>query len=85
MTDDPITELLDLSINGELPGALQSYVEAYLQAHPDAAQDVHSLRQAVTRLQTAPTPRPDDWFIERLLGRLLREDAEATPAQALPL
>lgn len=79
MTDDPMTELLDLYVSGELPEAVQTHVEAYLQAHPDAARDVRSLRETVTRLQSAPAERPDAWFTERLLGRLLREDAEASP------
>jgi anti-sigma factor RsiW len=83
MTEDQKEELLDLYGDDALPAGLRAWVEDYLQSHPKAAQDVQSLRAAIDRLQTAPAERPDSWFVERLLDRLLRENAEADSPSAL--
>jgi anti-sigma factor RsiW len=83
MTEDQKMELLDLYVDDMLPTGLRVWVEDYLQSQPEAAQDVQSLRKAIARLQAAPTERPDSWFVERLLDRLLRENAEADATPAL--
>lgn len=84
MTGEQNTELLDLYLDDELPETLRAHVEAYLAAHPEASQDVHSLRETNARLRAAPAERPDAWFVERTLDGLLREHAGAqvSPLQA---
>jgi len=87
MTGDQMTELLDLYLDDELPEALRAVVEDHLAAHPDAAQDIDSLRAAIARLRSLPAERPDAWFVERTLDSLLREHAGAqvpTPLRAAP-
>ena len=77
MTQAERDELIDLYVDDALPEALRASVEAYLTAHPEAAADAASLQAAVSRLKSAPSDRPDGWFVERALDRLLREHAEA--------
>ena len=79
MTEDELAELIDLSLDDTLPEALRGHVEAHLAANPDAARDAAALRLAVARLKAAPAERPDAWFMERALGRLLQEHAEESP------
>ncbi len=82
MTPDELTELTDLYVADELPGALRALVAAHLAAHPDAARDAETLSQALTRLRSAPAERPDAWFTERLLDTLLRDASAAPPSLA---
>ena len=77
MTEDERAELLDLYVDDALPETLQRHAEVYLAAHPDAAADVASLKATVARLQAVPAERPDNWFVERTLDRLLQEHAAA--------
>ena len=79
MTEDERDELIDLYVDDALPGALRARVEDYLAGHPDEAATVAALRATVARLQDTPTDRPDAWFVERALDRLLREHSEAQP------
>ena len=83
MTEAERKELLDLYIDNALPQALRASVEAYLAANPDAAAETHALQAAVTRLKGMPTERPDAWFAERTLDRLLREHAAAQETQTV--
>ena len=84
MTDAERDELLDLYIDDALPEALQAGVEAHLAAHPEAAADAASLQAAVSRLKAMPAERPDTWFAERTLDRLLREHAAAQESPLAP-
>ncbi len=79
MTQDERDELIDLYVDDALPESLRARVEGYLASHPDAAATVAALRATAARLQAAPTDRPDAWFVERALDRLLREHSEAQP------
>lgn len=83
MTEAERNELLDLYVDGALPEALRASVDAHLAAHPEAAADAATLQATVSRLRTAPSDRPDAWFVERALSRLLREHAAAQePSQS---
>jgi anti-sigma factor RsiW len=82
MTEEQITELLDLYADDALSAGLRAYVEEYLQSQPQFAQDVQSLRATIHRLQEIPAERPDPWFVERLLDRLLRDSRETLPTPA---
>lgn len=77
MTEAERDEFLDLYIDDALPEALRASVEAHLVTHPEAAADAASLGAAVSRLKAMPAERPDAWFAERTLDRLLREHAAA--------
>ncbi len=77
MTDAERDELLDLYVDNGLPEALRASIEAHLTVHADAAADAASLQAAVARLKSMPSERPDAWFAERTLDRLLREHAAA--------
>ncbi len=77
MTGEQTEELLYLYLDDALPEALRAHMEDYLATHPDAAQDVNSLRETITRLRAMPAERADAWFIERTLDRLLHEHAGA--------
>ena len=79
MTEDERDELIDLYVDDALPESLRARVEEYLNGHPAEAAAVAALRETVARLQAVPTERPDDWFVERALDRLLREHSEAQP------
>ena len=81
MTDAERDELLDLYLDDALPEMLRASVETYLAAHPEADADVASLQAAAARLQAMPGERPDAWFAERTLDRLLREHAAAQEPQ----
>ncbi len=82
MTKAEQDELLDLYLDDTLPEALRASVEAHLAAHPEAAADAASLQAAMSRLKAMPSERPDVWFTERTLDRLLREHAAAQETQA---
>ena len=83
MTQAERDELVDLYVDDALPEALRENVEAYLADHPKAAAEAAALQAAVSQLKSAPGERPDAWFTERALNRLLREHAEAQqPAAA---
>lgn len=77
MTDTERDELIDLYVDDSLPEALRASVEAYLTSHPEAAADARTLQAAVSRLKSAPADRPETWFVERALDRLLHEHAAA--------
>ncbi len=77
MTDAEYSDLIDLTIDGELPEALRRFVETYLAQHPEAAREAAALRETSRRLQGLTQEKPDDWFVERALNRLLREHAAA--------
>jgi anti-sigma factor RsiW len=81
MTQAERDELVDLSIDDALPEALRAATEAHLAAHLEAAADAVTLQAIVRRLKSAPSDRPDAWFAERALDRLLREHAEAQEAE----
>lgn len=80
MTEDERDELIELYVDDALPESLRARVEDYVAGHPDAAETVAALRATAARLQAAPTDRPDAWFVERALDRLLREHTEAQPS-----
>ena len=85
MTDAEQNELLELYIDDALPSALRARVEARFAAHPEAAAEAATLQSVVSRLKAMPTERPDAWFAERTLDRLLHEHAaaqETHPAKA---
>ena len=84
MTEAGRDELLDLYLNDALPEALRASVEAHLAAHTEAAADAASLQAAVARLKAMPGERPDAWFAERTLDRLLREHAAAQESPLAP-
>ena len=75
MTQDERDELIDLYVDDALPEALRASVEAHLASYPEAAADAAALQTTMRRLKTAPSDRPDAWFTERALDRLLREHA----------
>ena len=77
MTEDERDELIDLYIDDALPESLRARVEDYLAAHPDAAKTAAALRVTASRLKAASTDRPDAWFVERALDRLLHEHRAA--------
>ena len=77
MTDAERDELIDLFMDDALPEALRARVETHLASHPEAAADAATLQATVQQLKAAPSERPDAWFVERALDRLLREHAEA--------
>ncbi len=79
MTEDERDEMIDLYVDDALPESLRARVEEHLNAHPEEAADAAALRATVARLQAAPAERPDEWFVERALDRLLREHSEAQP------
>jgi anti-sigma factor RsiW len=81
MTEAERDELLDLYLDDALPEALRASVDAHLAAHPEAAAEAASLQAAISQLQALPGERPDAWFTERTLDRLLREHAAAQETQ----
>lgn len=74
MTPEERNELIDLYADDALPQALQ----ARLETDPAAVREAEALRAISQRLRDAPADRPDDWFAERALDRLLREHAQDT-------
>lgn len=85
MTDTERDELLNLYVDDALPDALRASLEAQLAARPEAAADAASLQAATARLKAMPGERPDAWFAERTLDRLLREHAAAQEQTSAPL
>ncbi len=77
MTPDERDELIDLYADDALPLALQ----ARLETDPAAVREAEALRAISQRLRDAPAERPDDWFAERALDRLLREHAQETETE----
>ena len=84
MTEAERDELLDFYVDAALPETLRANVETYLTAHPEATADAASLQAAVARLKAMPVERPDAWFAERTLDRLLREHAAAQESPLAP-
>ncbi len=84
MTEAERDELLDLYIDDALPQALRASVDAHFAADPEAAADAASLQAALSRLKALPGERPDAWFAERTLDRLLREHAAAQESSLAP-
>ena len=78
MTQAERDELIDLYVDDALPEVLRAAVEAHLAAYPKAAAEAAALQATVSRLKSAPSDRPDAWFAERALDRLLREHAQET-------
>ena len=74
MTPDERDELIDLYADDALPQALQTRLET----DPAAVCEAEALRAVSLRLKDAPAERPDAWFAERALDRLLREHAQDT-------
>ena len=77
MTNAERDELTDLYVDDALPETLRATVETFLAAYPEAAAEAAALQATVRRLKAAPSDRPDAWFTERALDRLLREHVEA--------
>ncbi len=77
MTHAERDELINLYADDALPEALRATVEAHLATHPEAAADAATLQTTIRRLKSAPSDRPDTWFTERALDRLLREHTAA--------
>ena len=77
MTQAERDELIDLYVDDALPETLRMVMEAHLADHPVSAAEATTLQATVSRLKTAPSDRPDAWFTERALDRLLREHAAA--------
>ena len=80
MTPEERDELIDLYADDALPQAWQTRLEA----DPGAVREAEELRAISQRLRDAPAERPDDWFAERALDRLLREHAQADGQEARP-
>ena len=75
MTPDERDELIDLYADDALPQALQTRLET----DPAAVCEAEANCGPVSlRLKDAPAERPDAWFAERALDRLLREHAQDT-------
>ena len=73
MDDEELQELIGLALDDALPEALQARLAAEFAKHPEAASDAESLRETVAKLRAARDERPDDWFVDRGLSRLLRD------------
>jgi anti-sigma factor RsiW len=81
MTEAERDDLIDLYIDDTLPEALHGFAEAYLASHPESAAEAAALKRATRRLQAITPDKPDDWFVERTLDRLLREHSAAQDSQ----
>lgn len=79
MTPDERDELIDLYADDTLPSALR----ARLETDPAAVREAEELRAVSQRLRDTPAERPDDWFAERALDRLLREHAQDTETELI--
>ena len=77
MTEAERDDLIDLYVDDTLPEALHGFAEAYLTSHPESAAEAAALKRTKQRLQAITPDKPDDWFVERTLDRLLREHAAA--------
>lgn len=84
MTEAERNELLNLYIDDALPEALRASVDAHLAADPEAAAEAASLQTTLSQLKALPSERPDAWFAERTLDRLLREHAAAQESPLAP-
>jgi len=73
MTEAERDDLIDLYVDDMLPEALRGFAETYLAAHPESAAEAAALKATAQRLHALPPDKPDDWFVERTLDRLLRE------------
>jgi hypothetical protein len=73
MSTDDVQDLIDLYAADELPEGLQRTVETSLRLDPELQQEIQQLRAAVERLKSAPLARPDGWYVDRLLGRVLQD------------
>jgi len=82
MTEAERDDLIDLYVEGMLPEALHGFAEAYLASHPESAAEAAALQRTMHRLQALTPDKPDDWFVERTLDRLLREHSAAQDCQA---
>jgi len=82
MTEAERDDLIDLYVEGTLPEALHGFAEAYLASHPESAAEAAALQRTTHRLQALTPDKPDDWFVERTLDRLLREHSAAQDCQA---
>jgi len=82
MTEAERDDLIDLYVEGMLPEALHGFAEAYLASHPESAAEAAALQRTTHRLQALTPDKPDDWFVERTLDRLLREHSAAQDCQA---
>lgn len=82
MNEDELQELIGLWVDGTLPEALRSLVEAEFARRPALAADAATLRQTARELRAMPAEHPDPWFVEKALTRLLRvhDTAEAEEA-----
>ena len=78
MTPEELSDLMDLSLDGLLPEALQARLDHYLNQYPEAAEEYQSLGQTVVQLKAHSVEQPDPWFVERLLDGLLRDTATDT-------
>lgn len=83
MTEDEWQDLTDLYLDDALPSALRVLVEARMTGDPEIAHEVNSLRATHAKLQGAPSNRPDQWFVEHALDRLLRDHNDAASAASL--
>ncbi len=79
MTSEERDELIDLYADDALPQALQTRLET----DPAAVREAEELRAISQRLRDTPAERPDDWFAERALDRLLREHAQDTETESI--
>lgn len=73
MDEEELQELIGLALDDALPEALQARLAQELAKDPEAASDAESLRETVAKLKAARDERPDDWFVDRALSRLLRD------------
>ena len=81
MTEAERDDLIDLYVDDTLPEALRSFAEAYLASHPESAAEAAALKVTAQRLYALTPDKPDDWFVERTLDRLLREHSAAQEIQ----
>ena len=82
MTEAERDDLIDLYVDDTLPEALHGFAETYLAAHPESAAEAAALRATARRLHALTPDKPDDWFVERTLDRLLREHSAAQDISA---
>jgi hypothetical protein len=82
MDQDELQELIGLWAEGTLPESLLARTEAEIAKDPNAASDAASLRDTLGKLRSTSDERPDDWFVERALSRLLREHDDAQDERA---
>lgn len=77
MNDEEMTDLIGLYVDNELPESLKQLIETRMESDPVLAAEVASLRDTVSALQSVPRAHPDNWFVERSLNGLLRENEKA--------